>query len=192
MSKSLGNFVTLQTLIDKSYDPLDYRYFLLMAHYRKKLKFSNEAMEAAKSGYKNLKNRINKLRAMGQLNGDAIDDISVGEWRNKFLNVINDDLNMPEAMAVMWDMLRDGKLSSTEKLNLTYDFDRIFGLELNVIKDETTDMVIPDEINLLAGQRTEAKKNKNFKLADEIRDRIREKGFEILDKKDGSEIKKII
>jgi len=154
MSKSLGNFVTLQTLIDKSYDPLDYRYFLLMAHYRKKLKFSNEAMEAAKSGYKNLKNRINKLRAMGQLNGDAIDDISVGEWRNKFLNVINDDLNMPEAMAVMWDMLRDGKLSSTEKLNLTYDFDRIFGLELNVIKEETTDMVIPDEINLLAGQRT--------------------------------------
>lgn len=191
MSKSLGNFVTLQTLIDKGYDPLDYRYFLLMAHYRKKLKFSNEAMEAARSGYKNLKNRINNLRAKDQLNGDAIDDISVGEWRNKFLNVINDDLNMPEAMAVMWDMLRDGKLSSAEKLNLAYDFDRIFGLELDVIKEETTGMEIPDEINSLAGQRSEAKKNKNFKLADELRDRIREKGFEILDKKDGTEIKKI-
>ena len=191
MSKSLGNFVTLQTLIDKGYDPLDYRYFLLMAHYRKKLKFSNEAMEAARSGYKNLKNRINNLRAKGQLNGDAIDDISVGEWRNKFLNVINDDLNMPEAMAVMWDMLRDGKLSSAEKLNLAYDFDRIFGLELDVIKEETTGMEIPDEINSLAGQRSEAKKNKNFKLADELRDRIREKGFDILDKKDGTEIKKI-
>ena len=191
MSKSLGNFVTLQTLIDKGYDPLDYRYFLLMAHYRKKLKFSNEAMEAARSGYKNLKNRINNLRAKGQLNGDAIDDISVGEWRNKFLNVINDDLNMPEAMAVLWDMLRDGKLSSAEKLNLAYDFDRIFGLELDVIKEETTGMEIPDEINSLAGQRSEAKKNKNFKLADELRDRIREKGFDILDKKDGTEIKKI-
>ena len=149
-------------------------------------------MEAAKSGYKNLKNRINNLSLKDQLNGDTIDDISVSEWRNKFLNVINDDLNMPEAMAVMWDMLRDGKLSSAEKLNLAFDFDRIFGLELDVIKEETTVTEIPDEINLLAGQRSEAKKNKNFKLADEIRDRIREKGFEILDKKDGSEIKKII
>lgn len=191
MSKSLGNFVTLQSLTDNGYDPLDYRYFLLMAHYRKKLKFSNEAMEAAKSGYKNLKNKINNLK----LNASASEDPKAGksfiEWKNKFLNVINDDLNMPEAMAVLWDMLKADDLDSNEKLYLAFDFDRIFGLDLEKVKVETKVADIPEEIIQLSEQRTQAKKNKDFKLSDEIRERIKEKGYEILDKKEGVEIKKI-
>lgn len=191
MSKSLGNFVTLQSLIDNGYDPLDFRYFLLMAHYRKKLKFSNEAMEAAKSGYRNLKNKINNLRNKDNSSEDPHSDSSESEWRNKFLNVINDDLNMPEAMAVLWDMLKDENLNSGQKLNLAYDFDRIFGLELEKVNDDTIAGDIPEDIIRLSEQRIEAKKNKNFKLSDEIREKIREKGYEILDKKDGVEIKKI-
>jgi cysteinyl-tRNA synthetase len=191
MSKSLGNFVTLQSLIDNGYDPLDYRYFLLMAHYRKKLKFSNEAMEAARSGYKNLKNKINNLRLNASISEDAEVSKSVIEWKYKFSNVINDDLNMPEAMAVLWDMLKTENLDSSEKLYLAYDFDRIFGLDLDKVKDETNVADIPDEIRQLSEQRTEAKRNKNFKLSDELRDKIKEKGYEILDKKEGVEIKKI-
>lgn len=191
MSKSLGNFVTLQSLIGNGYDPLVYRYFLLMAHYRKKLKFSNEAMEAAKSGYKNLKNKINNLRLNATGKEAPESNESANAWKNKFLNVINDDLNMPEAMAVLWDMLKAEDLDSGEKLYLAYDFDRIFGLDLDKIKDDSNISDIPDEILQLADQRTRAKKNKDFRLSDEIRDMIKEKGYEILDKKDGVVIKKI-
>lgn len=192
MSKSLGNFVTLQSLIDNGYDPLDYRYFLLMAHYRKKLKFSNEAMEAAKSGYKNLKNKINKLRLNASATEDPGINESVNAWKNKFLNVINDDLNMPEAMAVLWDMLKADDLDSGEKLYLAFDFDRIFGLDLKKANKENAAEDIPEEIIKLSEQRTQAKKNKDFSLSDEIRDMIKEKGYDILDKKDGVEIKKIL
>jgi len=115
----------------------------------------------------------------------------MSKWQNKFLNVINDDLNMPEAMAVLWDMLKDENLDFNNKLYLAYDFDRIFGLELDKVKEETNVAEIPEEIILLSEQRTEAKRNKDYKLSDEIREIIKEKGYDILDKKDGVEIKKI-
>ena len=193
MSKSLGNFITIQTLIEKGYSPLDYRYFLLMAHYKKKLKFSFEALDAARNGYKNLRNKINNLRQVAKIENEGekkFPDI-MAEWKNKFLVTINDDLNMPEAMAVMWDMLRDEKLSPQAKLNLAYDFDKIFGLELDKENEVSGDIEIPAEVMTLAEQRAEAKKNKDFKLSDEIRDKIKELGYELLDKKDGVEIKKI-
>ena len=190
MSKSLGNFVTLQTLIDKGYSPLDYRYFLLMAHYKKKLKFSNEALDAARSGYRNLKNKIKNLKQNSSPAEST--EISADPWREKFLETINDDLNMPEAMAVLWEMLKDDKLGHSQKLKLAYDFDRIFGLDLIKAAEETNEDEIPEEVMQLAEQRVEAKKNKDFKTSDEIRNRIKEKGFDILDKKDGFEIKKMV
>ena len=197
MSKSLGNFVTLQMLIDKGYAAMDYRYFLLMAHYKKKLKFSFEAMDAAKSGLKNLKGKVNNLIKKvseednsDKGNSDIRSDI-FKSYKEKFLNSINDDLNMPEAMAVMWDMLKEENLNSSDKAELALDFDKIFGLKLDepVQENELTD--IPEEIHLLVNKRAEAKKNKDFKLSDEIRDQIKEKGYEISDKKDGVEIKLI-
>lgn len=197
MSKSLGNFVTLQMLIDKGYAAMDYRYFLLMAHYKKKLKFSFEAMDAAKSGLKNLKGKVNNLIKKvseednsDKGNSDIRSDI-FKSYKEKFLNSINDDLNMPEAMAVMWDMFKEENLNSSDKAELALDFDKIFGLKLDepVQENELTD--IPEEIHLLVNKRAEAKKNKDFKLSDEIRDQIKEKGYEISDKKDGVEIKLI-
>lgn len=197
MSKSLGNFVTLQMLIDKGYAAMDYRYFLLMAHYKKKLKFSFEAMDAAKSGLKNLKGKVNNLIKKvseednsDKGNSDIRSDI-FKSYKEKFLNSINDDLNMPEAMAVMWDMFKEENLNSSDKAELALDFDKIFGLKLDepVQENDLTD--IPEEIHLLVNKRAEAKKNKDFKLSDEIRDQIKEKGYEISDKKDGVEIKLI-
>ena len=189
MSKSLGNFITLQTLIDKGYSPMEYRYFLLMAHYRKKLKFSLEALDSAASGYKNLSQKILKLKSDAYSNSETQSKV-LEEYINNFSLKIYDDLNMPEAMAVIWDLLKEDRISTYDKLKLVYKFDEVTGLRLNEIKEEE-ETEIPDDIQLLARQRNDAKKNKNFKLADEIRNLIREKGYEIADTKDGSSLKKI-
>ncbi|MEO8666797.1 MAG: cysteine--tRNA ligase [Ignavibacteria bacterium] len=190
MSKSTGKFVTLQTLIDKGYAAMDYRYFLLMAHYRKKLKFTFDALDAAKNGYRNLTGKVLNLKEEISDTGD-LPDITGNNWRNKFQETINDDLNMPEAMAVLWDMLKDENLSSTEKLSLAYDFDMVFGLGLDKIEKTGDSTEIPEEINELSDKRNEAKKNKDFKLADELRKIIMEKGYELTDRKEGTLIKKI-
>ena len=189
MSKSKENFITLQRLIDKGYSPMVYRYFLLMAHYKKKLKFSFEAMDSAKNGLKNLVGKILNLKRQVT---DATPKPSGldNEYIKKFTETVNDDLNMPEAMAVLWDMLKDETVSPESKLDSAYEFDKIFGLGFDTIEQENNSE-IPEEIQILVNKRTVAKKNKDFKLADEIRNKVREKGFEILDNKDGVEIRKI-
>ena len=112
------------------------------------------------------------------------------DFKSRFLEKINDDLNMPEAMSVLWEMLKDGDLSSNEKINLAYDFDMIFGLGLESVQPEKIETDIPEEIRILTEKRNEAKKKRDFKSADEIRDEIKQKGYEILDTKDGIQIKK--
>ncbi|MBV6477332.1 MAG: Cysteine--tRNA ligase [Ignavibacteria bacterium] len=189
MSKSLGNFITMQTLIDKGYSPMDYRYFLLMAHYRKKLKFTFEALDAAASGYKNLSQRILKLKTEID-SGNTFDKSLIETYRERFSAKINDDLNMPEAMSVIWELLKEEKITSADKLELIYEFDKVTGLRLNEIKEEIPSE-IPEEIQKLAVKRIDAKKKKDFKLADEIRSLIKEKGYEIADTKDGFTLKKI-
>ncbi len=190
MSKSSGKFVTLQTLMDKGYSPEHYRYFLLMAHYRKKLKFTYEALDAAKSGYNNLTGKIINLKR----NPLSDESVSSSEkktiFEKRFLEKINDDLNMPEAMSVLWDMLKDDDLNSSDKLALINQFDEIFGLGLDKIEPENNEAEIPEEVRLLVEKRMQAKKNKDFKSADEIRNEIRMKGFDILDTKEGVQIKK--
>lgn len=194
MSKSTGNFIRMQTLVDLGYSPLDYRYFLLMAHYKKKLKFTFEALDAARSGYNNLKGKILNLKR-GVENYKSKSDSEKSEtfknYETKFADKINDDLNMPEAMSVLWDMIKDDRLSSNEKLNLTYDFDKIFGLKLRDVKEEGSETEIPEEILNLVEKRKEAKKNRDFKTSDEIRNEIKEMGYDVLDTKTGTEIKKI-
>ncbi|MEO6693807.1 MAG: cysteine--tRNA ligase [Ignavibacteria bacterium] len=189
MSKSSGKFITLQTLTEKGYLPMHYRYFLLMAHYKKKLKFSFEAMDSAKNGFKNLAGKILNLKRLRGNSGIEKADVT-DLYINNFNESVNDDLNMPEAMAVLWDMLKDDNLSSEQKLYTAYKFDKIFGLGLEKIEEED-DSVIPEEINILVEERTRAKFEKNYKLADEIRDNIKLKGFEILDSKEGIKIRKI-
>ncbi len=189
MSKSTGKFIRLQTLIDEGFSPLDYRYFLLMAHYRKKLKFSMEALNAAKSGYRNL---ISKIAVLKNSNDGVETDKEVYEgFKSNFRNAINDDLNMPVAMSVIWDMMRSNGISSNDKLELVKDFDKVFGLNLDqTVKNPIEQIEIPAEIATLAAQRLEAKKAKDFGKADELRDKIKSLGYEIIDTKEGVSIKK--
>lgn len=189
MSKSTGKFITLSKLTEMGYSPMDYRYFLLTAHYRKKQKFTYEALDGARSGIKNLKSKISNLKntfSDSESENPGLSD----EYKNRFSDKINDDLNMPEAVAVMWDMLKDDGLSSKQKLLLVSDFDRIFGLGLDK-NEEKTETPVPEEITALIEKRKEAKKNRDFKSADEIRELIKNKGFEIKDTKDGVEVIKI-
>ncbi len=187
MAKSTGNFITLQTLIDKGYSPMDYRYFLLMAHYRKKLKFSFEALDSAKSGYRNLLSKINSLKELKQDN--ASDKNAFEETKNRFLNAINEDMNMPVAMSVLWEAVRNEKLSAEDRLKLAYDFDRVLGLRLDEAVPEQTESA-PEEVVRLADERLEAKRVKDFARADELRNKIRDLGFEVLDSKDSYSLKK--
>ncbi|MBS1517037.1 MAG: cysteine--tRNA ligase [Bacteroidetes bacterium] len=190
MSKSSGKFVTLQTLIDRGYSPMDYRYFLLTAHYKKKQKFSFDALDSAKNGYNNLKSRILAMK----ISSDGIRDATAQQredLKKSFIEKINDDLNMPEAMSVIWETVKDSSLNSAEKLELIYDFDKVTGLGLEKLEKDSDNAEVPDEIIKLAESRAEAKAKKDFKTADEIRVKVREMGYEISDSKDGFDIKKL-
>lgn len=190
MSKSSGEFLRLQTLIDKGYDPLDYRYFCLGTHYRKHLQFTWENLDAAKNAYGRLKNRVIEFR-----NKDSTTDLkdyteSIDGYKQRFLKAVNDDLGIPEGLAVMWEVVRNDLLPPKVRLDLLYDFDNVLGLGLKDVKNKSRDD-IPDEMLKLVEERTTAKKNKDFKKADEIRNKIKEMGYELVDKKDGVEVKKI-
>lgn len=188
MSKSAGEFLRLQTLIERGYFPLDYRYFLLMTHYRKKIKFSFEGLDSAKNGYENLVSKISEILT-GE-DGDKKNDIKkVNEFKNKFLCAINNDINAGEGLAVLQEVINDKELSSIDKIGLIYDFDNVLGLKLRDVKPSIKEFQIPKDIQELGDKRLKEKKNKNFTRADEIRQLIKEKGFEITDTKDGFVIK---
>lgn len=191
MSKSAGEFLRLQTLTDRGYSPLDYRYFLLMTHYRKKIKFSFENLDAARNGFQNLKNRIKELKAAAGTETFSEPGSEAKEYLERFSESINDDLNVSEGLALTWEVLKEEKLSSAEKIFLANEFNKVLGLELDKIEADKTGE-IPYEITELANQRKEAKANKDFKFADEIRQKIKNMGYELLDKKGGEfEIKKL-
>jgi len=183
MSKSAGGFLRIQTLIDKGYSPLDYRFFLLMTHYRKKIKFSFENLDAARNGYNNLKSKIAEIKS--DKNNKPDNEELVDKYRGEFFDCINDDLNVTEALAVLWDVLKTEDLNPADKLFLTEEFDKIFGLDLDKVEALEINVTIPPDIVELAKKRKEAKLNKDFKLADEYRNQIKEKGYDILDIKGG-------
>ena len=189
MSKSAGEFLRLKTLVDKGYDALDYRYFNLGAVYRKHLQFTWENLDAARNAYRRLKNRVQELyNSIDEDEGPrgAEDEVA---YRKRFLMAINDDLNIPEALAVVWDTLKSG-MFDIAKISLLLEFDKVLGLSLSDVIERKKD-VVPEEVMSLINQRAEAKKNKDFKLADELRNKVKELGYIIVDKKDGVEVKKL-
>lgn len=182
MSKSSGEFFTLQSLIEKGYEPLAYRYFCLGAHYRQQLTFSFEALDAAKTAYEKLKARVIELKEKGEKG--IVDDRG---YLSRFSEAINDDLNTPKALAVMWDMLRDESIGN--KLPLLLEFDRVLGLGIKEMKKE--DFKVPKEVTVLLKKRDDARKAKDWKLSDKIRDEIKALGFSVLDTHDGQKVEKL-
>lgn len=190
MSKSKGEFLRVETLIKHGYTPLDYRYLCLGTHYRKRLLFSWEILEQAKTAMTRLKQNIQQIRDDAKKNFDERDASMPEGERDKFLEAVNDDLNMPQALAVLWGVVRNDKLTSIEKKNLINDFNRVLGLDLD--KDiEAGNTNVPAEIMELVEKRIAAKKAKDFKKADVLRDELKSLGWEVVDKKDGVEVKSI-
>ncbi len=188
MSKSKGEFLRVKTLVDKGYSPLDYRYMCLITHYRKRLLFSWDVLDSAKTARTRLKSRVKSLK--DNATNFTNDTNSVNKYKEKFLASINDDLNMSEALAVVWDTLKDESISPAAKLEMISEFDKVLGLDLGKAETEIKQDV-PAEIMELVNERIEAKKARDFKLADELRDKVKSLGYEIVDIKGGVEVKAV-
>lgn len=185
MSKSLGNVYLMKDFIERGYDPIVYKLFSYSCHYRNKLNFTWEGMEASAKSLERLKQGYIKHR-----NGkDDIDKNIVEEYEERFHKAINDDLNMPSAMGVVWEVVRQEN-KSPKFAKLLLKFDTVLGLKIDKETNSTKEE-IPEEIEQLVEQRKEARKNKDWTKSDELRDLIKEKGYEIKDTKDGVEIKRI-
>ena len=187
MSKSLGNCYRIEELEEKGYSALDYRYFCLNGHYRKKLNFTFDGLEASKIA----RNRLNQLVLMHKNGSSEVDEKKLEEFKTQFQNAIDDDLNIPLALGVLWTMLKSFE-PSKKVFELALDMDKVFGLSLDKVEAEKMEEaeVIPEEIQTLAQKRVLAKQQKDFALADELRSKIEANGFVVLDRRDGYEIKR--
>ncbi|NNU76871.1 cysteine--tRNA ligase [Clostridium estertheticum] len=184
MSKSSGNFLTISSLEEEGYSPLDYRYFCLQSKYRKQLVFSFESLNDARNGYKKLKERIAiVLSAINE--NDIVSGEKILSYKEKFSLFISDDLNIANAFTVLFDVLKDTNLNNKEKSILIEDFDKIFTLNLMIIEKETTD-IDEELINNLIIERNAARASKNWARADEIRDEFIAMNIELLDSKEGT------
>lgn len=178
MGKSAGNFLRLQTLIDMGYDPLAWRMFCLNAHYRAKLNYTVDGLDGAMIS-------LDRLRKAAYDWGEpsVVDE----EYVAKFLETVNDDLNMPRAMALTWDLVKSDLPNGTKKATILY-FDQILGLRLD--EWEPIEEIIPDEIMELVQKRQEARQDKRWKDADALRDEVSVAGFEIEDTPQGPRVKR--
>jgi cysteinyl-tRNA synthetase len=177
MAKSAGDFLRTQTLIDREYDPLAYRYFCLGAHYRAKLSFTWEALDAAATALQRLRTTAH---GWGQ-RGEA--DLT---YLNRFKEQTNEDLNMPRALAVVWELVKDDLSPSIKKATLL-QFDRVLGLRL--VEWQPAEEVVPGEIIALIDERQKARIEKRWKDADALRELVRQAGYEIEDTPKGPKIK---
>ena len=177
MAKSAGGFIRLQTLIDRHYDPLDYRYLCLTAHYRSNLSFTWESLDAAAIALNRLRRVFYEWRELGTIDKDYV---------TEFLVRINDDLNMPRALALSWELIKSSLPISTKKATLLH-FDKVLGLCLN--EWYPREQIIPNEIKILVEQRQKARTEKRFEEADELRDQIVKAGYEVEDTPNGPNIR---
>jgi len=183
MAKSVGNIVTLDVLIDEGFDPLDYRYLCLTAHYRSELEFTWDNLRAARNSLSTLKERIKMMREDIVGKKSKSNPKIVKFYKQEFLSAINDDLNIPRALSVVWNIVRGKeKINAKDKLKLLREFDKVLGL--NLIKKEKVEK-LPKVVKKLIKKREEARKKGDWKIADEIRIKIKELGFIIEDTSKG-------
>ena len=179
MSKSKGKTLTVDTLIENGYDPLSYRFLCLQSHYRKQLTFSYSSLDGAENAYKKLKNKVLSLSKDGE-----VDNKVFNEYKNKFISYLEDDINTANAISVIYDVLK-AETSESTKFELIKDFDNVLGLELTI--ENTNNSEVDEEyIKSKIEERNDAKKNKNYELADSIRNELLEKGIVLKDTREGT------
>lgn len=178
MAKSEDNFITLNTVTEKGFSPIAYRYFLLIAHYRTPVNFSWEAFEAAQNAYRKLKEAFSSLiRANGGI---------AESYKKEFEEAIENDLNTPEALAVVWKLIKDESVSPADKHATLLEFDKVLGLDLE--NNEFEIKGVPPSVEELLKQRKEVRANGDYQKADELREQIKTLGFIVEDTASGQKI----
>jgi len=173
MAKSANNFYTLKDITNRGINPVAYRFWLLMANYRTRVNFVWEALEGAETALKRL---YRLYLALGEQLG-GIHEV----YKDKFIEYVNDDLNTPQALALFWDVIKDGNMSDADKKATILDFDKVLGLGFANLKE--TDMIeMPEEVLQLVKEREQARKEKDFKKSDELRAQINSLGYKVYDK----------
>jgi cysteinyl-tRNA synthetase len=200
MSKSLENFTTLSALAEKGYDPLDYRYFCLGAHYRKQLNFSFEDLDAAKSARNNLVQRLALLKdqAGEQASGKGKDAAEVSavlplegkalSYLRSFQENMANDLNMPKCLSDLWNLVKDRQVEPALTLRAALEMDRVLGLDLQ--REYNSQVALDEELSGLIQERSEARARRDFATADRIRAELDSRGIVLEDTPDGVRLKK--
>ncbi len=189
MSKSLGNVYTISQLQDKGIEPLAYKLFCYTAHYRAQLNFTFEGVMSSQKAL----NRLRESYLKHKTGSEQIEDSQLEEYKNRFIDAINDDLNMPLAMGIVWEIARHEKKSG-KIAELLIELDKVLALDLinsEMYLKEYKDIEIPEHINDLLEQRKKARLEKNWELSDKIRDELKEKGYIVKDTKEGMTLEKI-
>ncbi len=189
MSKSLGNVYLVDDLEEKGFSALDYRYFLLQAHYRSKQNFTFEALEGARNAYRRLREKVREIKSTI----DPLAEISEPDtaYTDKFKEQLADDFNIPGALATLWDVIKSD-LEASVKLATVLDLDKVLGLKLESYLEDPEELIIPDGAQTLLLERTVARNEKSWMVADEIRGRLKaEYGLDVEDTPEGQRVKRI-
>ena len=181
MSKSLHNFFTLSELEKQEFDPLALRYLFLQTHYRQEMNFTFEALEGAQ-------NALNKLRE--EISTWDKPEVGCAEFEDRFLEAVNDDLNMPKALAIAWELVKSGNPTSAKAQSL-FKLDKVLGLKLAEVEKKLKNEDIPQEVLNLIKERDGLRKEKRFHLADQLRHKIKKLGYDVEDKQGKTEIKRV-
>lgn len=189
MSKSLDNFYTIEDVIKRKIDPLALRYLYLTSHYRSELNFTWEALTNAENSLHGLRFQISNLKTQIPERTALSDEklSKIDEYREKFDSALGNDMNTPQALAVVWEVLKSN-ISSLDKYELLLGFDEVLGLKLSGVRDQSSDKEIPIEIQELVVKREQLRKEKKFRESDVVRDQITKAGFIIEDLPTGTKI----
>ena len=182
MSKSNGTILTVSELEKRGYDPLAFRFMCLNSNYRRQLVFSFDALDQATNTLNKLKSRIADISDEGNLDKEKYD-----LYNNKFISEISNDLNISNTITIIYDLLKDSSVNGHTKLELINDFDKVLSLELT--HKEDNDSELTEYIQSKIEERNEAKKNKDYNLADKIRNELLDKGIELMDTREGTKYK---
>lgn len=188
MSKSLGNFYTVDDIVKKGINPLALRMLFMQGHYRQQMNFTWDAAKAANEAYRKLQETVITLRSQTErsiLSPEKLEQLD--SFRKRYFFALNNDLQMPTALASMWEMLKSN-IPSGDKLDLLLEMDQVFGLKLS--ETEEVEETIPAEIQALVTRRDVARKNKDFNASDELRDELIKKGYLVKDTPNGTNVKK--
>lgn len=175
LAKSTGNVAYLSDVVEKGFSPLAFRYLTLQAHYRSEQDFSWDALQASAHALSRLKNRFHELPEGG---------LASKAFQERFRDVVNDDLNTPQALALVWELLKDSSIPDADKKTTLLDFDAVLGLNLG----EYLGVEIPEEVQKLLNERQKARDEKNWAEADELRNNIEAEGFVVKDTDSGQEV----